>query len=245
MKYIIIAVLAVFFCLILCSFPSSAVISSSAYSNGGSIILNSEECYETSNDLMRFGTSNDSYLYNGKSQTIVSLGRTGVQKTDTTRVETLGMLNAFDTVGMFATQTNSPETPCDENNFLINGTDSSRYPETQTAEGMWGLMGSGPGTTYESEIVTNGKTVGASVQGTTPQGYLYEDAYGALYAGLNKSETILQYSYYRHDHGLLSSDENKSLDAGYDWLWDTSAEEIVNDTPANETGNETVEGANS
>ena len=95
MKYIALVFASLIFCLISCSI-SDAVISSSVYANGGSIIVNTDESWETSDNLMRFGTVNDSYEYGGKSQTIVSLGRTGIMKTDSTRVETLGMLNAFD-----------------------------------------------------------------------------------------------------------------------------------------------------
>ena len=88
MKYIALVFASLIFCLILCSI-SDAVISSSVYANGGSIIVNTDESWETSDNLMRFGTVNDSYEYGGKSQTIVSLGRTGIMKTDSTRVETL------------------------------------------------------------------------------------------------------------------------------------------------------------
>ena len=228
--------------LLICSLPSHAVVSSTIYSNGGSIIINTDESWETSNNLMRFGTVNDSYEYGGKSQTIVSLGRTGIMKSDSTKVETLGMLNAFDSAGMFSTQTNIPESMCDSTNFLAGygNQSSSRYPETQTVEGLWGLMGSGPGTTYESQIEVVGTVVGVSVQGTSPQGYLYEDVKGSLKAGLDKNSSALQYSYSRHDHGLLTSDENKSLDAGFDWLWDTNADEIVlaNESALNQTEEE-------
>jgi len=242
MKYILAVFASLFFVLLICSLPSHAVISSTMYSNGGSIVVNTDESWETSNNLMRFGTVNDSYEYGGKSQTIVSLGRTGIMKSDSTRVETLGMLNAFDSAGMFSTQTNIPESMCDQSNFIAGygNQSSSRYPETQTVEGLWGLMGSGPGTTYESQVEVNGKVVGVSVKGTTPSGYLYEDVKGSLKSGLDKNSSLMQYSYSRHDHGVLTSDENKTLDAGFDWLWDTNADEIVS---ANESvSNETEEG---
>ena len=242
MKPLAAVFVALCFVLLICSLPSHAVISSTMYSNGGSVIVNTDESWETSNNLLRFGTVNDSYLYNGKSQTIVSLGRTGIMKQDSTKVETLGMLNAFDSAGMFSTQTNTPESMCDQSNFIAGygNQSSSRYPETQTVEGLWGLMGSGPGTTYESQVEVNGKVVGVSVKGTTPQGYLYEDVKGSLKSGLDKNSSLMQYSYSRHDHGVLTSDENKTLDAGFDWLWDTNADEIVS---ANESvSNETEEG---
>ena len=231
MKYIALVFASLIFSLILCSI-SDAVISSSAYANGGSIIVNTDESWETSDNLMRFGTVNDSYEYGGKSQTIVSLGRTGIMKTDSTKVETLGMLNAFDSAGMFSTQTNVPESMCDQSNFLsgYGNQSSSRLPETQTVEGLWGLMGSGHGTTYESQVEVQGKTVGVSVKGTTPSGYLYEDVKGSLKSGLDTNSSTLQYSYSRHDHAVLNSDANKSLDGGFDWLWDTETEEIVNET---------------
>ena len=242
MKPLAAVFVALCFVLLICSLPSHAVISSTMYSNGGSIIINTDESWETSNNLMRFGTVNDSYLYNGKSQTIISLGRTGIMKQDSTKVETLGMLNAFDSAGMFSTQTNIPESMCDQSNFIAGygNQSSSRYPETQTVEGLWGLMGSGPGTTYESQVEVNGKVVGVSVKGTTPSGYLYEDVKGSLKSGLDKNSSLMQYSYSRHDHAVLNSDTNKSLDAGFDWLWDTNADEIVS---ANESvTNETEEG---
>lgn len=232
MKYLAVIIGSLLFCLLICSI-SDAVISSSVYANGGSIIINTDESWETSNNLMRFGTVNDSYEYGGKSQTIVSLGRTGIMKTDSTKVETLGMLNAFDSAGMFSTQTNIPESMCDQSNFIAgygNNQSSSRYPETQTVEGLWGLMGSGPGTTYESRVEVQGKTVGVSIKGTTPSGYLYEDVKGSLKSGLDTNSSTLQYSYSRHDHGVLNSDTNKSLDGGFDWLWDTETDEIVNET---------------
>ena len=231
MKYIAFVFTSLVFCLILCSI-SDAVISSSVYANGGSIIVNTDESWETSDNLMRFGTVNDSYEYGGKSQTIVSLGRTGIMKTDSTRVETLGMLNAFDSAGMFSTQTNIPESMCDQSNFIAGygNENSSRYPETQTVEGLWGIMGSGPGTTYESQVTTAGTVVGVSVKGTTPSGYLYEDVKGSIKSGLDKNSSLMQYSYSRHDHGVLTSDTNKSLDGGFDWLWDTEIDEIVNET---------------
>jgi len=191
-----------------------------------------DESWETSNNLMRFGTVNDSYQYGGKSQTIISLGRTGIMKQDSTKVETLGMLNAFDSAGMFGTQTNIPESICDQSNFIAGygNQSSSRLPETQTVEGLWGLMGSGPGTTYESQVTTAGTVVGVSVKGTTTSGYLYEDVKGSIKSGLDKNSSLMQYSYSRHDHGVLTSDTNKSLDGGFDWLWDTSAEQVVNET---------------
>ncbi|OQA50404.1 MAG: hypothetical protein BWY45_03446 [Euryarchaeota archaeon ADurb.Bin294] len=232
MKYIAFVFASLIFCLMICSFPVHAVISSSVYANGGSIIVNTDESWETSNNLMRFGTVNDSYEYGGKSQTIVSLGRTGIIKEDSTKIETLGMLNAFDSAGMFSTQTNIPESMCDQSNFIAGygNQSSSRYPETQTVEGLWGLMGSGPGTTYESQVEVNDKVVGVSVKGTTPQGYLYEDVKGSLKSGLDVNSSTLQYSYSRHDRAVLNSDANKSLDGGFDWLWDTETEEIVNET---------------
>ncbi len=154
-------------------------------------------------------------------------------KTDSTKVETLGMLNAFDSAGMFSTQTNIPESMCDQSNFIAGygNQSSSRYPETQTVEGLWGLMGSGPGTTYESQVEVQGKVIGVSVKGTTPQGYLYEDVKGDLKSGLDTNSSTLQYSYSRHDHAVLNSDTNKSLDGGFDWLWDaTDTDDIVNET---------------
>jgi hypothetical protein len=98
-------------------------------------------------------------------------------------------------------------------------------------------MGSGPGTTYESQVEVNGKVVGVSVKGTTPSGYLYEDVKGSLKSGLDKNSSLMQYSYSRHDHGVLTSDMNKTLDGGFDWLWDTNADEIVlaNESVTNET----------
>lgn len=241
MKPIPLILIAFISILLTCSI-SDGVVSSVLYANGGSVIVNTDESWETSDNLMRFGTVIDSYLYNGKSQTIVSLGRTGIMKQDSTKVETTGMLNAFDTAGMFSTQTNIPESICDQSNFLAGYGDqnSSRYPETQTVEGIWGLMGSGPGTTYESQVEVQGKTVGVSVQGTTPQGYLYEDVRGSLKSGLDTNSSTLQYSYSRHDHGLLSSDVNKSLDGGFDWLWDVNAESIVeaNESVSNQTEEE-------
>ena len=242
MKYIALIVVAVWFCLIICSLPAHAAVSSTVFSNGGSIIVNTDESFETSNNLLRFGTVNDSYLYNGKSQTIVSLGRTGIIKTDSTKVETLGMLNAFDSAGMFSTHTNIPESMCDQSNFIAgyDNQSTSRYPETQSVEGLWGIMGSGPGTTYESQVTTAGTVVGVSVKGTTPSGYLYEDVKGSIKSGLDKNSSLMQYSYSRHDHGVLTSDTNKSLDGGFDWLWDTSAEQVVNETDESVT-NETEE----
>mgnify|MGYP007001753558 CR=1 FL=1 len=242
MKYIAVIFAPLLFCLIICSLPGQAVISSSVYANGGSIIVNTDESWETSDNLMRFGTVNDSYEYGGKSQTIVSLGRTGIMKTDSTKVETLGMLNAFDSAGMFSTQTNIPESICDQSNFIAgyDNQSTSRYPETQSVEGLWGIMGSGPGTTYESQVTTAGTVVGVSVKGTTPSGYLYEDVKGSIKSGLDKNSSLMQYSYSRHDHGVLTSDTNKSLDGGFDWLWDTSAEQVVNETDESVT-NETEE----
>lgn len=244
MKYIAAVFTALLFCLLICSLPSHAVISSTMYSNGGSVIVNTDESWETSNNLLRFGTVNDSYEYGGKSQTIVSLGRTGIMKQDSTKVETLGMLNAFDSAGMFATQTNIPESMCDQANFIAGygNTSSSRYPETQSVEGLWGLMGSGPGTSYESQVVVDDTVVGVSVSGTTPSGYLYEDVKGSIHSGFDANSTDMQYAYSRHDHGLLTSDDNKSLDAGFDWLWDTSADETVNESANESVSNETEEG---
>ncbi len=242
MKPLAAVFVALCFVLLICSLPSHAVVSSTVFSNGGSIIINTDESWETSNNLMRFGTVNDSYEYGGKSQTIVSLGRTGIMKSDSTRVETLGMLNAFDSAGMFSTQTNIPESMCDQSNFIAGygNQSSSRYPETQTVEGLWGLMGSGPGTTYESQVEVNGKVVGVSVKGTTPSGYLYEDVKGSLKSGLDKNSSLMQYSYSRHDHGVLTSDMNKTLDGGFDWLWNTNADEIVlaNESALNQTEEE-------
>lgn len=242
MKPLAAVFVALCFVLLICSLPSHAVVSSTVFSNGGSIIINTDESWETSNNLMRFGTVNDSYEYGGKSQTIVSLGRTGIMKQDSTKVETLGMLNAFDSAGMFATQTNIPESMCDSTNFLAGygNQSSSRYPETQTVEGLWGLMGSGPGTTYESQVEVNDKVVGVSVKGTSPQGYLYEDVKGSMKSGLDVNSSLMQYSYSRHDHGVLTSDMNKTLDGGFDWLWNTNADEIVlaNESVSNETEEE-------
>jgi len=101
-------------------------------------------------------------------------------------------------------------------------------------------MGSGPGTSYESQVEVNDKVIGVSVKGTTPRGHLYEDVKGSLKSGLDVNSSTLQYSYSRHDHGVLTSDENKTLDAGFDWLWDTNADEIVsaNESVLNETEEE-------
>jgi hypothetical protein len=181
---------------------------------------------------MRFGTVNDSYLYNGKSQTILTLGRSGIQKTDTTKVETLGMLNAFDTAGMFSTQTNEPESICDSNGFLLENGTPGRFPETQTVEGMWGMMGSGPGTSYESKVVVDDTTVAASIVGTSPNGYLFEDVKGSIKSGLDKNSSIMQYSYSRHDHALTRLDEAESPSGAMDWVWDV---EPVNETVVNNT----------
>ena len=241
-KLLILVFVSLLFLVILAALPANAIISSSLYHNGGSIIINTKECSETSDNLFHFGTTNDFYKQTGKSQTILSLGRTGIKKQDSTQVETLGMLNAFDSVGMYSTQINIPESICDATNFLAGygNTSSSRYPETQSVEGLWGLMGSGPGTSYESQVEVNDKVVGVSVKGTTPQGYLYEDVKGSLKSGLDVNSSTLQYSYSRHDHGVLTSDENKTLDAGFDWLWDTNADEIVsaNESVLNETEEE-------
>lgn len=243
-KLLILVFVSLLFLVILAALPANATISSSLYHNGGSIIINTKECSETSDNLFHFGTTNDFYKQTGKSQTILSLGRTGIKKQDSTQVETLGMLNAFDSAGMFSTQTNIPESICDATNFLAGygNTSSSRYPETQSVEGLWGLMGSGPGTSYESQVVVDDTVVGVSVSGTTPSGYLYEDVKGSIHSGFDVNSTDMQYAYSRHDHGLLTSDDNKSLDAGFDWLWDTSADETVNESANESVSNETEEG---
>jgi len=179
---------------------------------------------------MRFGTVNDSYIYGGTSQTILTLGRSGIQKTDTTRVETTGMLNAFDSAGMFSTQSNIPESMCDQANFIAGygNQSSSRYPETQTIEGLWGMMGSGEGTTYESAVTVDDKTVSYSGVGTSPNGYLFEDVKGSLKSGLDTNSSLLQYSYSRHDHALLRLNETDSASGAIDWLWNESADEDTN-----------------
>ena len=227
--------LALVFCVFICTLPSNALVTSSVYSNGGSIIINTDESWETSDNLLRFGTVNDSYIYGGISQTILTLGRSGIQKTDTTRVETTGMLNAFDSAGMFSTQSNIPETPCDENGFLIDNDTPGRYPESQSVEGMWGMMGSGEGTSYESAVTVDDKTVSYSGVGTSPNGYLFEDVKGSLKSGLDTNSSLLQYSYSRHDHALLRLNETDSASGAIDWLWDGEEE-----MPANETVNNTT-----
>lgn len=221
-------ILAILFCVVLCTLPSHGLVTSSVYSNGGSIIINTDESWETSDNLMRFGTVNDSYIYGGISQTILTLGRSGIQKTDTTRVETTGMLNAFDSAGMFSTQTNIPETPCDSNGFLIENGTPGRLPETQSVEGLWGMMGSGEGTSYESAVTVDDKTVSYSGVGTSQNGYLYEDVKGSLKSGLDKNSSLLQYSYSRHDHALLRLNETENPSGAIDWLWNESADEEVN-----------------
>ena len=229
--------LALIFCVFICTLPSNALVTSSVYSNGGSIIVTSSESWETSDNLMRFGTVNDSYIYGGTSQTILTLGRSGIQKTDTTRVETTGMLNAFDSAGMFSTQSNIPESMCDQANFIAgygNGS-SSRLPETQSVEGLWGMMGSGEGTTYESAVTVDDKTVSYSGVGTSPNGYLYEYVKGSLKSGLDTNSSLLQYSYSRHDHALLRLNETDSASGAIDWVWNGEEE-----MPANETVNNTT-----
>lgn len=233
MRYNAAVFTALLFCLIICSLPSHAAVYSSVYANGGSIAVKSSEMTEVSNNLLRFGTSNDSYLQNGRSAAILTLGRSGIQKDDqNTKVETLGMLNAFDAAGLFSTQTHIPETICDAENFIPgeNTTGQSRYPETQTAEILTGTMGSGEGTSYESQVVVNGKTIGVSSRATTPSGYLMHAARGTMLAGQDKNSSLLQYRYDRTDFSVMNSDENKTLDAGIDWLWDITADDVVNAT---------------
>lgn len=237
-KTLLILILAI----LICIFPTCGSFSS-GYANGGSITSISKECSTSADVMPQFGKVSDYYLQNAKSQTILSLGRTGIQQEgDSTKVETLGMLNAFDRAGLFSTQTNIPEQTCDTGGFLIeNNTDSSRYPETQSMEGLWGLMGSGEGTSYESQVVVNGKTIGVSVRGTTPQGYLYEDARGDIKTGFDKNNSLLQYTYSKHEHHLYTSNETKALDAGRDWLWDESADAMVNETDDEPVNNTTGE----
>jgi hypothetical protein len=230
-------IIALVFCVVLCTLPSHGLVTSSVYSNGGSIIVTSSESWETSDNLLRFGTVNDSYIYGGISQTILTLGRTGIQKTDTTRVETTGMLNAFDSAGMFSTQSNIPESMCDQANFIAGygNQSSSRLPETQTVEGLWGMMGSGEGTTYESAVTVDDKTVSYSGVGTSPNGYLFEDVKGSLKSGMDTNSSLLQYSYSRHDHARVLLDEAIAPSGAIDWLWNGEEE-----MPANETVNNTT-----
>jgi hypothetical protein len=97
------------------------------------------------------------------------------------------------------------------------------------------MMGSGEGTTYESAVVVDGKTVSYSGVGTSPNGYLFEDVKGSLKSGLDTNSSLLQYSYSRHDHALLRLNEIDSASGAIDWLWDGEEE-----MPANETVNNTT-----
>ena len=97
------------------------------------------------------------------------------------------------------------------------------------------MMGSGEGTSYESAVTVDDKTVSYSGVGTSPNGYLFEDVKGSLKSGLDTNSSLLQYSYSRHDHAWVLLDEAVAPSGAIDWLWNGEEEE-----PANETVNNTT-----
>ena len=251
---IVLMVLCVVFITQFFAMPTRADIESTVKANGGTIIIKSSGSWETANPLHDGFISRefDSYQSASSTSSIIASGRSAVEKTtsmkrsraekNTVIAETTGTMMTADSVGMFSTQVNIPESICETGNIeLADYADEGRYPETQNAVARAGMIGTGAGTRYQSETQYDNKAVAISAEAETPLGMMFLDAAGHFSAGVNKSETILNYEYMRDDMIRVYSHENKTLDAVVSWLWDIDVEDVAAE---NITANKTMENEN-
>ena len=199
---------------------------------------------------MRFGTVNGTYQYGGASTNLITLGRTGISHQSesgngilsSTSAESLGMISVMDSAGMFITQSYNPSTPCEQDNFVPGGNNSTelRYPETQTAEGRLFTTGTNGYSKYQSATAISGNTLALSGSMEGKQSSLIGDLIGSAKQGFDANSSTLNYNYQAHDHLVGYSDPETGQDDAINFLWSdfsvnaTLGEEVTNNTTSEE-----------
>ncbi len=219
-------------------FPALAFDTSiSGWSTAGSSHLSMSSETQTSTNVMRFGTTNGSYLLNAAHTSLTSRGITGSQfaalsgvtVTNSSLVaETYGSMIAYDVASLHQDQTNAPDTLCDTGNLGIsnaNTTNSSenvvisgKYPQTQNAVITVGMMGSGDGSEntakYSSEVDVEDVNMSVTHESSGLAGLNAEWMKGSVIAGHNKNYKTAQFEKDVNYHAIQSANESAGFKAG-------------------------------
>ena len=206
--------------------------------------MDTSHSYEVATNLMRFGQVNGTYQYGGEETSIITLGRTGISHSSqaangiisSTNAESLGLISTRDSTGLFTTQSYQAATPCEQDNFVPGGNNSTeeRFPETTTAEGV--ILGTGTDgyNVYSSSKAISGKTLAQSASLVSTQGSkssLIGDIKQSRKVGFNSSTNDLNFDQQTHDHVIGYSDESGQ---------DTTINFLISDISVNNTLGEEV-----
>jgi len=177
-------------------------------SSAGSITYSHCVSLETAGEGLKwpvFGGNQTSYTYDGSQASVVSMGRTTIQRevvidqtssnyiAGLTTVTGDYMINAEDTAGMINIQPNIPENMCDQASLGLIGSDgsSSSYPYSESFEGKTGVILHAGGA-YQSMVGLNDGDVTLSGAADIPEkGYLYQSKIVTSKKGFDKNATTL------------------------------------------------------
>lgn len=220
-------------CLFLVAAVSAQGLAIDGSLSGGATIVNSERSYESydNQSVLRFGATESPYIWNAHSTTMVSLGRSGInRKSDGVEAYgadlvagTTGVMQVFDSVGMESEQPNVPESMCDQQGLAMSNVSNATpgaLPESQDFEGMVGMVGATEGTGYQSAIATTGKQVDIGVKRETEAGYVYTDLKGQAIWGWNENQSVPNAVHEAREHLVSATNKSANISDIWNYEWD-------------------------
>lgn len=232
----LIAIIALLLFFLACSV--SATVSSSDYSNGGTLFSASHASYEIEGDgYYQHGGISSRVTTNGRSaldRTIEMSGAKTIEQNSYMQV-TDGTMIVNEAGAVWSSQTNISDTDCVYGSIADQGsTTAGRYPETNAAQSYIGIIGNGTGTEYQSQLIVDDKLLAMSMSGITPHGLTWADSSGKYELGLSKNITERQYLYTQENRLISVDHDGEIANAVESFLWDIIQEDIINGT-VNET----------
>lgn len=240
--------------------PIDAGYTSSVNHNGGTSTTKSAVYSSALDGGYKFGSLSGTLNEQGATHATLTLGRSGVARDmsvsastsnsyeSTVQVESAGMVNSFDNLGMTDLRSNIPATICDAEGNIIamdSNLSSSRYPSEQRVSQMVGTMSSNVGG-YIADVgmVNDNVLTSTRLQAANYGSYLMNNIHTSATKGFNKSDSSYGYNNQITEHDLLQADEFAGIDDGKDTSYNgfkDAYDKVLNVTTVNEySSNKTV-----
>lgn len=227
----------------ICCISSAALIQSSGASNGGVTHSTTISYFETGNNLLDWDTTDSDYAYysGGVRSSVTTNGRTYLEQSleledsrtvhQDTLMETT-KTGIVDEAGfIWSSHVNQTPVNCEYGGMTTqDGETGGAYPETNSAAGRSGIIGTGEDTVYQGEYLVDNVALGLSMAAHGESGIAWEEEDGTFKAGLDVNLSALQYIY-KHRHRTVSigtlNDASKTADIVRQFVWEITANDIV------------------
>lgn len=250
------------FMLVFSLVADAAILTSTASSDGGSVISRTETSMERSSSQMTFGPNwSGSYTYDGSTSGTVTVGRTiydstaearaidrNYISTDRTVINDVASLS-YDGAGMAADQKNVPTGICDTDLSvgLGNTTLDSVYPYQQRFDGEVIATTNGY-SEYQAGVLAADEVVGVSGRLIDDMGYSTMSGHLIASAdkGFDNNKSVDNWAMtHKSDYMLSGEPGKKGIDSAIDFSWDgfsDAYDEILNESVVDKTLNESRNG---